>query len=360
MSKSKLYEQIKRKRSKNKKQNSNKNQNKNKNNQNNITNKPHYSKNVTRKIKPLNCSPAVKGKTPVRGSCFTSDVLIKLKESFNKHHASKPILANEPVEIWKELRERLKYCPKEDCWLSEIVEEPIQAKLKKSLFTPFQPDDWKGDPNPWLSNFDIFDVLHQYEQPYPNFKILGPTPIDFDARPKDMDGTCVWEELCDFSVEKYLSNKITKIGVVFNLDEHDKDGSHWVSMFIDLEDQFIFYLDSGGEKIPKEVKALVERIIKQGLEMTPKLHIHFYENCPIEHQMGENECGMYALFFIITMLSGHVELNKSKVINANAKLPLSDGIIKKFSNYVEKINFFKDKRIPDTYVKQFRNIYFNL
>jgi hypothetical protein len=75
--------------------------------------------------------------------------------------------------------------------------------------------------------------------------------------------------------------------------------------------------------------------------------------------MGENECGMYALFFIITMLSGHVELNKSKVISANAKLPLSDGIIKKFSNYVEKINFFKDKRIPDRYVNKLRKLYFN-
>jgi hypothetical protein len=88
--------------------------------------------------------------------------------------------------------------------------------------------------------------------------------------------------------------------------------------------------------------------------------------------MGENECGMYALFFIITMLIGYVEINKVTtignepfVISSNDSIS-SDGSIssnkrncKRFSNYIEKINFFKDKRIPDTYVKQFRKIYFN-
>ena len=32
---------------------------------------------------------------------------------------------------------------------------------------------------------------------------------------------------------------------------------------------------------------------------------------------------------------------------------------KVFSNYVDKIRFFKDKRIPDKYVFKFRKIYFN-
>jgi len=86
------------------------------------------------------------------------------------------------------------------------------------------------------------------------------------------------------------------LGIVFNLDKHDDPGSHWVSMFVDLEDDFIFYLDSAGEEIQPEIKALAERIIEQGLAMPNKKKIHFYENYPVEHQMGNNECGMYALF----------------------------------------------------------------
>lgn len=291
-------------------------------------------------FKFMNCSPAVKGKTPVNGSCFTESVLYQLKEAYNKHHGNNLITASNPMEIWEQLKHRMSTCDKEDCWLEEIKDESVRKKLDNYIFAPDHPKDWIGKPGAWLSNFDILEVLKQYETVYPNFKIIGPTPIDFDSRPADLDNECVWEDLCNFSLKNQLANKITKMGIVFNLDKHDKDGSHWVSMFVDLDDQYIFYLDSAGEKIKPEIDKLVKRIMKQGLELTPKMNIHFYENCPVEHQMGENECGMYCLYFIITMLTGKTE---NKV----------------FTNYVDKIDFFKNKRIPDRYVNKFRKIYFN-
>ena len=39
-------------------------------------------------------------------------------------------------------------------------------------------------------------------------------------------------------------SKIFQIGIVFNLDKHDQEGSHWVSMFIDLKRDGIYYFDS--------------------------------------------------------------------------------------------------------------------
>ena len=36
-------------------------------------------------IKKMNCSPMVDNKTPVKGSCFTPDVLQLLKKSYNKY-----------------------------------------------------------------------------------------------------------------------------------------------------------------------------------------------------------------------------------------------------------------------------------
>lgn len=288
----------------------------------------------------MNCSPAVKNQTPVDGSCFTPEVLQQLKDTYNKHHVNNPINSTNPTEIWSELKQRLTTCSKEDCWLEEIMDPTVRKKLDDYVFAPDHPKDWIGKPGAWLSNFDIFAVLKQYETVYPNFKIIGPTPIDFDAIPKDMDNQCVWEDLCNFSLKDQLAKNITKIAVVFNLDKHNEDGSHWVSMFVDLDDQYIFYLDSAGEKVQPEIDKLVKRIMKQGLALSPKMHIHFYENCPVEHQMGENECGMYCLYFIITMLTGRTE----------------DTV---FTNYVDKIAFFKNKRIPDRYVNKFRKIYFN-
>jgi hypothetical protein len=155
-----------------------------------------------------------------------------------------------------------------------------------------------------------------------------------------MDGKCVWQELCDFHLDKYFKSGKTKLGIVFNLDKHNRGGSHWVSMFIDLEDKYAFYMDSAGDEIPPEIDAFFQRVVQQGLAMHPPVHIHLYQNCPTEHQMGDTECGMYALFFLITMLTGETE---GKV----------------FKNYLAKIRFFKDRRIPDRYIQRYRKIYFN-
>ena len=162
----------------------------------------------------------------------------------------------------------------------------------------------------------------------------------FDSRPKDLDNKCVWEELCNFRLEKYIKDKKRKLGIVFNLDDHNGSGSHWVSMFIDLKDKYAFYMDSAGNEIPEEINNLFKRIVQQGLEMNPPINIDFYENSPLEHQYGNTECGMYTLYFLITMLTDETEG-------------------KKFHNYYEKIKFFKNKRIPDKYMQRYRKVYFN-
>jgi hypothetical protein len=125
---------------------------------------------------------------------------------------------------------------------------------------------------------------------------------------------------------------------VFNLDEHDEPGSHWVSLFIDLDDHFAFYLDSAGDPVPNEIKQLVERIRDQCSQIGKE--ITFYENSPMQHQYGNTECGVYSLFFIITMLTGEADLHK-------------------FPDVDSKIKFFQKKRIPDKYISKFRELYFN-
>jgi hypothetical protein len=291
-------------------------------------------------FKRMNCSPMVDKNTPVKGSCFTADVLQLLKKSYNKHHATSTISSNNPITIWKQLKEKLRTCSKEDCWLDEIEDKSVRKKLDEYIFAPDHPDDWNENPDEWLSNFDIHDVLKQYMHKYPNFYAPPPSPIDYDAKPNDMFGQCVSNELCTFNLEKHVAKGKTKFGIVFNISPHTSSGSHWVSLYVDTDDKFIFYLDSAGNKIPKQINKLVETITTQGLAMNPPIKLHYYENCPLEHQMGTTECGMFSLYFIITMLSGRTE---NKV----------------FTNYVDKIRFFKDKRIPDRYVFKFRKIYFN-
>ena len=290
----------------------------------------------SKRFQKMNCSPAVKA--TVRDSCFTDEVLETLKASYNKHHPATPVNATKGDAIWADLHDKLSTCSKEDCWLDEIEDPAVRKKLKASVFAPYQPKEWKKNPSTWLSNYDILDVLQQYETAYPNFKVFGPTPIDFDSKPQDMNGKCVWDDLCAFDIEKWQREGKTKLGIVFNLDKHDQGGSHWVSMFVDMDDGFIFYLDSAGERIQPEIEVLVKRIQEQG--KAAGISFRFYENHPVEHQMGENECGMYALYFIITMLTGRTE---GKV----------------FTSADQKIRFFKQRRIPDKYMNGHRAMYFN-
>jgi len=292
------------------------------------------------RYKKMNCNPSVKGKTIDSDSCLTPEVIIKIKDSFNKHHIDNPITEKEPKELWYELKNRLNSCSKEDCWLEQIDNTKLREQIDRMTFAPDKPIEWEDNPDEWLSNYDIFEVLKQYEMKYKHFKIIGPTPIDFDTRLPEEGGKCVWQELCTFSLKKNLAEGKTKIGVVFNLDKHNESGSHWVSLFIDLVDSFIFYFDSAGNEIPEQINVLVQKIIKQGGELKKPIHLKFHEIYPFEHQQGNTECGMYSLFFIISMLT-----NKAGT--------------KRFSTYKQKIKFFKTNRIPDKEVFKYRNKYFN-
>lgn len=291
----------------------------------------------TRKFKKMNCSPLVKGKTALNETCFTNDTLFKLRDAYNRHHLNTPIKNRHPREIWIKLKEQMNQCETEDCWLSELPENE-RRYLDKKVFAPDQPPEWKKNKNEWLSNYDIFDVLHQYEETYKNFELLGPTAIDFDAK---LEGDkCVTEEICRISLSELVKRGIDKIGIVFNLDKHNEPGSHWTSMFIDLKAQIIFYFDSAANETPPEIENLRDRLIKQGQELSSPVRFKYYQNYPHNHQNSNTECGMYSLFFIITMLTEKIDDSK----------PIS---------LKQRLRLFKQKKIPDSHVENYREIYFN-
>lgn len=313
-------------------------------------------------VKSMNCSPAVKGKTLSVKTCYTEDVLNKIKQAYNADHNSDIIVATDANEIWNQLNQRLVQCKKEDCWLKQIKDDTLRKQIDEYIFAPDQPPEWKKNPNEWLSNFDIMEVLKQYEKTYPNFKLIGPTPIDFDKRSGSGDDKCVWTELCTFDLKRYIDDGKTKLGIVINTDDSEGPGEHWITLYVDIENHFIFFLDSAGNTIPKEVKALKDRIIKQGKKMVPPIVFDYHTNGHLEHQMGNTECGMYSLFFIITMLTQEVEKGQrmeEKEQRMEESGGQGTGYDKKNMSLDELIALFKKQKIPDKYVQQYRHIYFN-
>jgi hypothetical protein len=172
--------------------------------------------------------------------------------------------------------------------------------------------------------------MKQYEKAYPCFDFIGPSPIDYDTH--KLYGECVWEELCHFNLAKEIKNGRFKIGVIFNLDPHYKGGSHWVSLYINIKRGQIFYFDSAGDPIPRQIMKFVKMVQKQGTELTTgkKINFKFDQNYPVEHQYGNTECGIYSLYFIVHMLEDK-----------------------------HTTEYFKTHIMKDEYMEKFRKVYFN-
>lgn len=302
-------------------------------------------------FKKLNCSPMAESESTSNNTCYNNSILFKIRDEYNKNHpANSHIVSDDPIYVWNQLRNRLT-CESEDCWLKEIKDESLRNKIDKIVFAPDSPPEWRKNPNEWLSNFDILDVLSQYEEAYPNFHFIGPTPIDFDTRLKTQNYMCVENDLCHFDLTKEIENKKNKIGIIFNLDKHNQKGSHWVSMFIDLEHKFIFYFDSTGDKIPKEINVLKTRVIKQAKSLPSPIYLKYKDSYGTQHQLENTECGVYSLFFIVTMLTGDCKCND---LSGHYNFKNRNNM-----NLKEKMDLFQKGRIPDKYIEKYRKIYFN-
>ena len=261
-------------------------------------------------------------------TCYTSDILNKLKNSWNTKHPEDKIKSNDNLEIWKALKEKLIYtCRQESCWLRKLLNKyDSKKKLLNDFFAPFAPGEWKKNPNEWLSSIDISKVMKQYEKKYKYFEFIGPSPIDYDSQMAY--GECVWEELCNFNLEKLIKKGINKIGVIFNLDPHYKGGSHWVSLFVDVKNSTVFYFDSVGNKIPRQINKFFNKIKSQGNLINLKFKLD--EIHPHEHQQEDTECGIYSIYFLTNMIKT-----------------------------IKSWNLFKKGKISDDEMTEYRKVYFN-
>jgi len=233
-------------------------------------------------------------------TCYTDESLLKLKTLWNARHPDDIIKTNDAKKIWRELKSRLSgVCESETCWLNQhFVDDKLATKLRNLNFAPEAPASWAKNPHEWLSSIDIEKVMKQYEKAYPCFEFIGPSPMDYDTHLAY--GECVWEELCKFDLDNFIKRKKYKIGVIFNTDPHYLPGSHWVSLFVNLKRGYIFYFDSAGDPAPKQVVKLAKNIQKQGDKLG--MELEFIQNAPRVHQRGDNECGMYSLYAITSLL----------------------------------------------------------
>ena len=239
------------------------------------------------------------------GSCIELNVLIEMAKAYNMDNSNK-IQLHDTLEtlnprkykkyLLREINGRTKQkCDSQKCWTEQKfiknMNEIMRTQLEKFTFRPDGPDGRFE----WLNTLNINDVMGQYENKYPEFKFLGAVPMDFDDLPS--------LGIKDLNFENLVKEGKTKLGIIFNLDEHWKSGSHWVGLYSDLKKGNTYYFDSYGVGPEPRVRKLMRRIFKFNQSGSGIDH-PIADHNKIRHQYENSECGVYSINFILKMLRG--------------------------------------------------------
>ena len=175
-----------------------------------------------------------------------------------------------------------------------------KEQLARQWLRPAMPEAWKKDPDMWLDSNNIRDVMKQYEEAFPSVKFLGPYPIDFAAKDpytKTEKDRCLIGEMCSLDLDGSDLQGKKHIGIVYNLDPHYKNGSHWVANYINIPKKTCYYFDSYGMKPPRQIYKFMQWL---GIQ-EPEIQLGWNGR---RFQYSNSECGMYSMYFIDRMIAG--------------------------------------------------------
>lgn len=308
------------------------------------------------------CSPANAAVYREHKTCFRRDALVRLAEAWNASHPEAPPIAGlgrggkSAAALWKEIQRRMMpTCgagrDQEGCWVDALLGAAATSTTAVALATdpdgppdaaprdgaiaagpgsaaagaargaargdggalavlksvrPRKPREWYKEPYTWLTNFDIEAVMRQYESDA--YRFLGVYPIDFAK--KSLFGACLFSEICALRLAPMVRGGARYLGLILNLDTHDKSGSHWTSLFVCLDPREAcygaYYYDSVGRPMPDEVAEYVAGLKDQLAELhgadvvAERFKVEANVN---RHQHANTECGIFSMAYQIRWLA---------------------------------------------------------
>lgn len=243
------------------------------------------------------------------GSCIKVSILCEMANAYNEGAGDDKIKLSRSLEVLNprkykkyllaEFNKRMgEKCTTQKCWTEQKFIQKMKKQSREELnkYT-FRPDGPKGKFE-WLNTLNIKDTMEQYEKKYPEFKFLGAVPIDFNEFDEFKIRNLNYDEL--------MKNGKHKFGVVFNLDEHDEPGSHWVAMYSDFNKGEVLFFDSYGTKPEKRIRKLMRKhadFIQNKLNKNIN-RVDYNDYNQVRHQYENSECGVYSINFILRMTRG--------------------------------------------------------
>jgi len=273
------------------------------------------------------CAPGIKFED---GSCINHKTLKNIADKFNDENPRDTInLELYKEDMVKEMDDKFNKnygCKDQLCWINQnFVKRMNNKDLDKFTFRPVGPKK-KLD---WLSTTNINDVIEQYERKYKHFVFLGAVPYDFQELRELTVGEMNFDDFVNGKMNEDFNKgeKTNELGMVINLDPHDKPGSHWVSLYANFDKNQIYFFDSFAKKPRKKIKKFINKIakymynkkynkklsinsvlknLKDGKETEEISNLDDFDirYNKIQHQFKNTECGVYSINFIIRLVGG--------------------------------------------------------
>ena len=213
------------------------------------------------------CAPCWGDNCSKDSSCFKESHKSELKKKYQKQVQ----LCNESNNFLDKDKCLLKIAEQNDKNLYEQMQSEIKA---------FRPEEWNKKKDTWLNTINILEVLARYEN-HKEFHLLGVSPKDWNTTL--FGDNCVTDRMCKLNMEELYKNGIRYLGGVFNLDNHNQQGSHWNGLFVDMRKAGIYFSDSYGTEPNEETEELMNKIELQGNELILRGIIK-YKDLDKDHQ----------------------------------------------------------------------------
>lgn len=221
--------------------------------------------------------------------CSPTSIVKKMYDFVIQKKKSVP---KKPKSIVNTMKELLN-CKSESCILKkdEFIEFAKLSNIDSLLDNFFKPEG-PAMSFDLLSNFNIDDVLDQFEKRFVDRKFLH---IPFQMRDFEQIGT----RLATIDLADEIKNGIKTFGVVLNTDWSYGKGIHWFCLFgedygnkVALE-----YFNSSGRAPLPEVQAWLQKT-KHHLTKKLKKPVEIIYSTGIMFQNDQHSCGVYCLSYI--------------------------------------------------------------
>lgn len=214
----------------------------------------------------------------------------KLEKKFNRY----TITLNNNYWAWIDIIKLINKNTKRNINVMKVMN-----KIEKNDLRPAQPDEWIYNKHEWLSNFDIENVLNQFNNRNDlYYKFYGVYTIDFGL--KDTNNTCKYDGNCNINMKDIIKSGKKYFGFITNLCRYNEPGTHWTSSFFVLDPSLksygAYYYDSVKRPIPKLLKPVFNDIRKQMNNIYPKKKFNI-KISNIKHQNSNTECGIFSIAF---------------------------------------------------------------